>query len=246
MCLRILKNIYLFFYFQSRNINPSTSPFRRWGQSSMRSRTVDDIRGSLGRRPSSLTASENDVYTKSDKDDHTNSESGKGGPQSWSTSFEKLLSDSAGVHTFSEFLKKEFSAENIFFWAACERYSKVMDKNDRIKEAEAIFEKHMAVGASEAVNVDSQARTTTQENLSNADRNLFAHAQKQIFNLMKFDSYARFIRSDLYKQCVQAENSNTHLPYPGGEHMDILLQTRITTPTPTPTKVSIIYIFKLL
>lgn len=204
----------------------------------MRSRTNDDIRGSLGRRPSSLTASENDVYTKNDKDNQTTSDGDKGGPQTWSTSFEKLLSDSAGIHTFSEFLKKEFSAENIYFWAACERFSKIVDKNDRIKEAEAIFEKHMAVGAADAVNVDSHARNATQENLCNADPDLFVHAQKQIFNLMKFDSYARFIRSDLYKQCVQAEASNTHLPFPGGDQMDSLLQTRIRTPTQTPTKVS--------
>lgn len=208
----------------------------------MRSRLTDDIRGSLGRRPSSLTASENDVYSKSEKDNQTDSKSNEnGGPQSWSTSFEKLVHDSAGIHTFSEFLRKEFSAENIYFWAACERYSKILDKNERLKEAEAIFEKHLAVGAPEAVNVDSQARNTTQDKLSSGDRCLFVQAQKQIFNLMKFDSYARFIRSDLYKQCVQAEIANTPLPYPGGDQMDSLLKTRIATPTPTPTKVNTLW-----
>lgn len=36
---------------------------------------------------------------------------------------------------------------------------------------------------------------------------IFDLAQKQIFNLMKFDSYPRFLKSDLYKQCV-AGNMN--------------------------------------
>lgn len=40
-------------------------------------------------------------------------------------------------------------------------------------------------------------------------------AQKQIFNLMKFDSYQRFIRSDLYKTCLAAEQQKRPLPYPG-------------------------------
>lgn len=32
---------------------------------------------------------------------------------------------------------------------------------------------------------------------------------------MKFDSYQRFIRSDLYKSCLTAENEKQPLPYPG-------------------------------
>lgn len=223
----------------------------------MRSRNNDDIRVQLARRPSSLAASENDVYTKSSKDstnhnhqhhhhnqhNHNNNnqinsvEDTKFGPSTWSTAFEKLLSDPAGIHTFSEFLKKEFSAENIYFWTACERYTKIDDTNERIKEAIAIFSKHLEIGAPEPVNVDSQARNTTQENLENADRNLFASAQKQIFNLMKFDSYARFIRSDLYKQCIDSEEKNIALPYQGGDNMDSLLKTGIMTVASTPTKV---------
>lgn len=28
-------------------------------------------------------------------------------------------------------------------------------------------------------------------------------AQKQVFNLMKFDSYPRFLRSDIYRRCLE-------------------------------------------
>lgn len=71
-----------------------------------------------------------------------------------------------------EFLKKEFSAENIYFWTTCERFRQLED-GDRQQEAEAIFAKHLAVGAPEPVNVDSQARTTAQDNLAAANSNLF-------------------------------------------------------------------------
>lgn len=92
---------------------------------------------------------------------------------SWGTSFEKLLGDPAGLHAFAVFLKKEFSAENIYFWTACERYSMIEDAGERSREALAIFTKHLGVGASEPVNVDSKARTIAESNLNFAERDLF-------------------------------------------------------------------------
>lgn len=75
-------------------------------------------------------------------------------------------------------MKKEFSAENIYFWTSCERYRQ-LEYSDRVKEAIVIFSKHLAVGASEPVNVDSQARNIAQENLEIADRDLFCQVKKK-------------------------------------------------------------------
>lgn len=106
------------------------------------------------------------------------------GVQAWGNSFEKLLEDAAGLHTFAIFLQKEFSAENIYFWTACERYRHIEDHSERSKEANAIFSRHLAVGALEPVNVDSKARTITQDNLSYADRDLFL----QVLSMLVHDS----------------------------------------------------------
>lgn len=102
-------------------------------------------------------------------------------------------------------MKKEISAENIYFWAACERY-RHMNELERSTEARKIFDKYLGPNASDPVNVDSKARTTTQERLSLAEVDLFDSARKQIFNLMKFDSYSRFLKSDLYKACLESAN----------------------------------------
>ncbi|XP_055378181.1 regulator of G-protein signaling loco isoform X3 [Condylostylus longicornis] len=269
---------------------PSTnsSPFRRWGQSSFRTvRTTPDQRPTISRRPSSLAASENDVYTKSMDDfinDDVNSihSHSDGGAdiqigrtkalainflnainaqqnnsnnnhnihlptnssnkfssnhrvQIWGNSFEKLLEDPAGLHTFAEFLKKEFSAENIYFWTACERYHHINDDNERAQKAIEIYSKHLGTGACEPVNVDSQARSLAEEKLESADRNIFNYAQKQIYNLMKFDSYQRFIRSDLYKKCLEAEAKNQPLPYTG-ENLSDSLKTSNMLNSPGPSK----------
>ncbi|XP_069967157.1 regulator of G-protein signaling loco isoform X4 [Bactrocera oleae] len=151
-------------------------------------------------------------------------DNGVGGVAAWGTAFERLLEDPAGMHTFAEFLKKEFSAENIYFWTACERYRALESNDERTTQAMAIFSKHLANGALEPVNVDSQARNLTQEKLMSAEPDIFAPAQKQIFNLMKFDSYQRFIRSDMFKSCLEAEEKRQPLPYKA-EDLDELFRT---------------------
>ncbi|KAK1122557.1 hypothetical protein K0M31_009005 [Melipona bicolor] len=137
----------------------------------------------------------------------------------WANSFEKLLEDPKGLQTFAEFLKKEFSHENIYFWAACERYKDTKDVITRRNLANQIFQRHFSSAAAEPVNVDSHATgQITQELLSEAPADLFLQAQKQVFNLMKFDSYPRFLRSDLYRHCVETGNSII-----GGEDCDLNL-----------------------
>lgn len=42
-----------------------------------------------------------------------------------------------------------------------------------------------------------------------------AAARLQIFNLMKFDSYARFVKSPLYRECLLAEAEGRPLRAPG-------------------------------
>ncbi|XP_033322332.1 regulator of G protein signaling family member locomotion defects isoform X4 [Megalopta genalis] len=127
------------------------------------------------------------------------------GIHAWANGFEKLLEDPKGLQTFAEFLKKEFSHENIYFWAACERYKDTRDIVTRRKLASQIYQRHLSNTASEPVNVDSHAAgQITVELLGEAPANLFLQAQKQVFNLMKFDSYPRFLRSDLYRRCMEA------------------------------------------
>lgn len=146
------------------------------------------------------------------------------GPSNWGTSFERMLQDAAGMQTFAEFLKKEFSAENIYFWTACERYRQTESEEERISLARQLYAKHLSNSSSDPVNVDSQARNLSEEKLASGAIDIFAAAQKQIFNLMKFDSYQRFIRSDLYKSCVEAEQKKLTLPYTGAD-LDELLKT---------------------
>jgi hypothetical protein len=59
----------------------------------------------------------------------------------WAADFDKLLRDPAGLQTFAEFLRKEFSHENIFFWCACERYRGLEGGAERWRLAQDIVRK---------------------------------------------------------------------------------------------------------
>ncbi len=49
---------------------------------------------------------------------------------SWAVGFEKLLNDEMGLYVFTEFLKKEFSQENIQFWIECEKLKTLSDPDE--------------------------------------------------------------------------------------------------------------------
>ncbi|NXN96321.1 RGS12 protein, partial [Rhinopomastus cyanomelas] len=134
---------------------------------------------------------------------------------SWAVSFERLLQDPLGVKYFSEFLRKEFSEENILFWQACEYFNHVPahDKKELSYRAREIFSKFLCSKATTPVNIDSQAQLAD-DILNSPHPDMFKEQQLQIFNLMKFDSYTRFLKSPLYQECILSEVEGRPLPDP--------------------------------
>ncbi|XP_057644156.1 regulator of G-protein signaling 14 isoform X2 [Chionomys nivalis] len=123
---------------------------------------------------------------------------------SWALSFERLLQDPLGLAYFTEFLKKEFSAENVTFWKACERFQQIPASDTK--------------QALSPVNIDRQA-WLSEEVLAQPRPDMFRAQQLQIFNLMKFDSYARFVKSPLYQECLLAEAEGRPLREPGSTRL---------------------------
>uniref|UniRef100_A0A452SE21 Regulator of G-protein signaling 14 n=1 Tax=Ursus americanus TaxID=9643 RepID=A0A452SE21_URSAM len=115
-----------------------------------------------------------------------------------------------------EFLKKEFSAENVTFWKACERFQQIpaSDTQQLAQEARHIYQEFLSSQALSPVNIDRQA-WLGEEVLAEPRPDMFRAQQLQIFNLMKFDSYARFVKSPLYRECLLAEAEGRPLREPG-------------------------------
>ncbi|XP_012577881.1 PREDICTED: regulator of G-protein signaling 14 isoform X2 [Condylura cristata] len=139
---------------------------------------------------------------------------------SWALSFERLLQDPLGLAYFTEFLKKEFSAENVTFWKACERFQQIpaSDTKQLAQEARNIYQEFLSSQALSPVNIDRQA-WLGEEVLAEPRPDMFRAQQLQIFNLMKFDSYARFVKSPLYRECLLAEAEGRPLREPGSSHL---------------------------
>ncbi|XP_064621607.1 regulator of G-protein signaling 7-like isoform X3 [Lineus longissimus] len=148
----------------------------------------------------------------------------------WAFSVFELLKDPAGRDQFSKFLDKEFSGENLNkyswtrtsnsfhykeegcyvnmsshpernrFWEACQELKSVSQSNVH-KKVQEIYSAFLAPGAYDPVNVDSRVAEIVKKRVhNNPDRYCFAEAEEHIFNLMKSDSYSRYLRSDMYKE----------------------------------------------
>ncbi|CAF4484096.1 unnamed protein product, partial [Rotaria socialis] len=93
---------------------------------------TDEETADLSATRLSISNSLTSVHKQCEDDD--NEESNKlldiGRVALWAVGFEKLLNDEMGLHVFTEFLKKEFSQENIQFWIECEKLKKLSDPDE--------------------------------------------------------------------------------------------------------------------
>ncbi|XP_028741493.1 regulator of G-protein signaling 10 isoform X2 [Peromyscus leucopus] len=134
----------------------------------------------------------------------------------WATSLENLLEDPEGVTKFREFLKKEFSEENVLFWLACEDFKKMEDEKQMHVKAREIYMTFLSNKATSQVNVEGQSRLSEQI-LEEPHPLMFQKLQEQIFNLMKYDSYSRFLKSDLFVRHGRAEEEEEEEAEAGAE-----------------------------
>lgn len=133
----------------------------------------------------------------------------------WSISFDGLLSDPVGLRYFSEYLCQEFSEENITFWIECEKLKNTSpsDTASLGKLASAIYKRFLSSEATSSVNIDSSARRLADEALAEAPHpGMFLLQQNQIYKLMEYDSYRRFLKSKLYSQCQWCQVNGLPLP----------------------------------
>uniref|UniRef100_A0A8D0F1S1 Regulator of G-protein signaling 14 n=1 Tax=Strix occidentalis caurina TaxID=311401 RepID=A0A8D0F1S1_STROC len=135
--------------------------------------------------------------------------SAQGSVVSWAESFETLLQDRVAVTYFTEFLKKEFSAENVYFWQACERFQQIpaSDTQQLAQEARRIYDEFLSSHSVSPVNIDKQA-WIGEDMLASPSPDMFRVQQLQV----PFDSYTRFVKSPLYQACLRAESQGQPLP----------------------------------
>ncbi|XP_004459527.1 regulator of G-protein signaling 9 isoform X2 [Dasypus novemcinctus] len=119
----------------------------------------------------------------------------------WAFNFSELIRDPKGRQSFQCFLKKEFSGENLGFWEACEDL-KYGDQSKVKEKAEEIYKLFLAPGARRWINIDGKTMDITVKGLRQPHRYVLDAAQTHIYMLMKKDSYARYLKSPIYKEML--------------------------------------------
>ncbi|XP_077292984.1 regulator of G protein signaling double hit [Arctopsyche grandis] len=129
--------------------------------------------------------------------------------QSWGKSFDKLMRSTAGRKVFRDFLRCEYSEENILFWLACEELKRETNPDAVEEKARFIYEDYISILSPKEVSLDSRVREVVNRNMVEPTPHTFDEAQLQIYTLMHRDSYPRFVNSGLYKTLAQVANSGT-------------------------------------
>ncbi|XP_029837819.2 regulator of G-protein signaling 20 [Ixodes scapularis] len=123
--------------------------------------------------------------------------------RTWGDSFEKLMKCSAGRKVFRDFLKCEYSEENILFWLACEDLKQESNPEIIEEKARAIYEDYISILSPKEVSLDSRVREIINRNMVEPTPHTFDEAQLQIYTLMHRDSYPRFVNSPLFRKLAQ-------------------------------------------
>ncbi|XP_047414592.1 regulator of G-protein signaling 17 isoform X2 [Sciurus carolinensis] len=71
---------------------------------------------------------------------------------SWSQNFDKMMKAPAGRNLFREFLRTEYSEENLLFWLACEDLKKEQNKKVIEEKARMIYEDYISILSPKEVN----------------------------------------------------------------------------------------------
>uniref|UniRef100_A0A3Q0SML3 Regulator of G-protein signaling 1 n=1 Tax=Amphilophus citrinellus TaxID=61819 RepID=A0A3Q0SML3_AMPCI len=118
------------------------------------------------------------------------------------------LSLPAGQIAFREFLKSEYSEENILFWLACEEYKKIKTVPEMISSANRIYSEFVQTEAPRQINIDCGTRENITKNISQPTLTSFDTAQKLVYSLMARDCYPRFLKSDIYQGLLRRNDSS--------------------------------------
>ncbi|XP_031222616.1 regulator of G-protein signaling 20 isoform X4 [Mastomys coucha] len=122
----------------------------------------------------------------------------------WAQSFDNLMVTPAGRNAFREFLRTEFSEENMLFWMACEELKREANKSTIEEKARIIYEDYISILSPKEVSLDSRVREVINRNMVDPSQHIFDDAQLQIYTLMHRDSYPRFMNSTVYKDLLKS------------------------------------------
>ncbi|XP_071764361.1 regulator of G-protein signaling 8-like [Centroberyx gerrardi] len=121
----------------------------------------------------------------------------------WGETLDSLLECKTGRLVFEDFLRTEYSEENLLFWLACEDYKEMTVETEMTVAAKRIYAEFIQVDAPQQINIDCVTREEISKNLSQPGPHSFDRAQRLIYGLMENDCYPRFLKSEIYQALLE-------------------------------------------
>ncbi|XP_028324749.1 regulator of G-protein signaling 17 [Gouania willdenowi] len=121
---------------------------------------------------------------------------------SWARSFEMMLRSKEGREVFQEFLRSEYSEDNLLFWLACEELKQETNPTAVDEKARIIYEDYVSILSPKEVSLDSRVREGINQSLAEPSNVMYEEAQLQIYTLMHRDSFPRFLNSSVYRDLL--------------------------------------------
>jgi len=116
----------------------------------------------------------------------------------------KVLEDTEhGIPSLEEFLKADFSSENILFYKDVLEFEKIVDENARRICAEDIVNNYIKEDGYRALNIDIELRENIIQKYQNdkeISNKFFEKVKDVIFTLILHDSFPRYVQSTHYTQ----------------------------------------------
>lgn len=113
----------------------------------------------------------------------------------WSQSFDKLMKNPAGRNVFREFLRTEYSEENMLFWLACEDLKKEINKNAIEEKARSIYEDYISIlSPKEVAELSADSSISQTLNLSNTSVKLNIQSNRHRSLLVPWDCFQTVFR----------------------------------------------------
>lgn len=117
-----------------------------------------------------------------------------------------MINNKRGRELFGQFLEKEFSAENLRFWIACQQLESCKDNKVMKLKCEEIFVTFLDIASPQEVSLDFRVKERLSTQRQDPNRDIFQEAQSKIYTLMHRDSFPRFLCSPVFKNLLQKED----------------------------------------
>eukprot|EP00117_Sycon_ciliatum_P027349 scpid73182/ scgid1863/ Regulator of G-protein signaling 12 len=134
----------------------------------------------------------------------------------WALSLKNLLTDPNGLPMFLKYCTQLLCEENLLFWQAVEDFRNAGYAEEEVQYVgKNIFNDFIHHTGKHQVNLNSKTSKAVKARVKEQDITLdmYDACQTEIFELMKTDSYRKFLQSDAYKDVLCLELDGKTLPW---------------------------------